>query len=243
MPVKKFLRFVIPLFALMILLLLWSRSRSAAPGVSPASSMPASRQRASVNDEAESARTTGATSSSHRKEAENDEGSDNAITGIEEFTDADLVHEHVIHTLVPRGSSVVMAGERDPNGKRIFTILTPQEGGADMPQGQIKLSGRTYALDDQQIDESGMQTLLGNETRLHNQGEIWSAEDIKITQEKWPADAALSMPTVILGNGSEGMIEIGSLGKAPQLHRTKVHVQSSADGFELKTTLQTYKRQ
>ncbi|MFM2169822.1 MAG: hypothetical protein RI957_51 [Verrucomicrobiota bacterium] len=182
-------------------------------------------------------------SSSHRKEGEATARSNAPEASDHAFTDEHLVHQHVIHTVVPRGSSVVVAGERDANGKRLFTILTPESGGQDVPEGQIKLASRTYGLDDQQIEQAGMQSLLGKEARLHNQGEIWNAQDISDTQEKWPADAALSMPTVMLEPGSEGVIEIGSLtGEAPDLYRTKVQVRPTPEGFELKTTLQTFRK-
>ena len=243
-PMNKPLRFLLPLIAHIVLFVFWMRLGSSVPDSSlttDPSDLDHRRDKNHLSADAESP-AAGALSSSHREESANHAKENDAISGIEEFTHDDLVYEHVIHTLVPHGSSVVMAGERDANGKRIFTILTPQSGGPEMPAGQIKLSGNTYALDDQQITQAGMQTLLADEKRLHNQGEIWSPEDIKKTQDQWPPDAALSMPTLMLESGSEGMIEIGSLRHAPYLHRTKVQVSSSADGFELKTTLQTFRK-
>lgn len=241
---NKPLRFLSGILVLLIVVLYWVRSDSPprdAPVVVDSSHGNEPSHPTHRRDDAEP-QISGARSSSHRKETGEKTGSNAAIPRMDAFTDDDLVHEHVIHTLVPRGSSVVVAGERDQNGKRLFTILTPEPGNPDAPSGQIRLSSRTYALDDQQIHQAGMQTLLGNETRLHNQGEIWSPEDINKTQHQWPADAALTMPTLMLENGAEGMIEIGSLADDAPFRRTKVQVSASPDGYELKTTLQTYRK-
>lgn len=239
---KKMLRIIIPLLFLFVILLRWSRTRSEAPVNREDASIGAQAEISTLRDTDTAPSGGAATSSSQRGQNEREAAMNPQMTGIEEFTEKDLVHEHVIHTIVPRGSSVVVAGERDDQGKRIFTILTPEAGDPEWPRGQIKLSSRNYALDDQQIEQAGMQTLLGNEPKLHNLGEIWSAEDIKNTQERWPSDAALSMPTVMLENGAHGMIEIGSLGESPELFRAKVQVHETAAGFELKTTIQTYRR-
>jgi hypothetical protein len=239
---KKLLRYLIPLLILVVIVLRWTRSKSDASELTTRSSSGALAS-SSAQDNESSPTASGAASSNQREQHERAAETNPKIMDIDHFTEADLVYEHVIHTIVPRGSSVVVAGERDANGKRLFTILTPEAGGAEEAQGQIKLATRTYGLDDKQIEDAGMQTLLGNETRLHNQGEIWSAQDIEATREKWPSDAALSMPTVMLEPGSEGVIEIGSLlGKAPYLHRTKVQVLLSPGGFELKTTMQTFRK-
>jgi hypothetical protein len=241
---NKSLRFLSGIIVLLIVVLFWVRSGSpplGSPVAADSSHRNEPQHHTHRSDDIEP-RISAARSSSHRKETGENTGSNAAISGMDAFTHDELVHEHVIHTLVPRGSSVVVAGERDQNGKRLFTILTPEPGNPDASSGQIRLSSRTYALDDQQIDQAGMQTLLGNEKRLHNQGEIWSPEDINKTQNQWPTGAALSMPTLMLENGAEGMIEIGSLAEAPHLHRTKIQVSSSPDGYELKTTLQTYRK-
>jgi hypothetical protein len=243
---KKLLRIIVPFLILLLILWRWSGTQSAPSLITADSSNRSSAQkvpRSEADRSDGSPSGNGASASSRRERNERDAETSPEITAVDDFGDEHLVHEHVIHTMVPAGSSVVVAGERDANGKRLFTILTPAALRQDGPKGQIKLASRTYGLDDNQIAEAGMQTLLGNETRLHNQGEIWSAEDITATHEKWPADAALSMPTVMLEPGSEGVIEIGSLvGEAPYLYRTKVQVQSSPGGFELKTTLQTFRK-
>lgn len=236
-------RFLLLAFLTIILWQLWSRSRHEPSAVSQNSSGKTNLTMTSRLDAEKTTESGGPLSSSHRKETNNGGNSQVVDFAVDAFTDDHLVHEHVIHTVVPRGSSVVVAGERDANGKRLFTILTPESGGQDGPEGQIQLASRTYALDDQQIDEAGMRSLLGNEARLHNQGEIWSAQDINATREKWPTDAALSMPTVMLEPGSEGVIEMGSLmGQSPYLYRTKVQVHPTVGGFELRTTLQTFRK-
>lgn len=239
---NKALRFLLPLIALIILVVFWARPDASVreSSITADSSQPDGRQNQSHPGADAEPPAAGALSSSHRKETGKNTEPNDAISGLEELTHDDLLHEHVIHTLVPRGHSVVMAGERDANGKRIFTILTPQSGDPEIPAGQIKLSSRTYALDDQQINQAGMQTLLADAKRLQNQGEIWSPEDIKKTQDQWPSDAALTMPTLMLESGSEGTIEIGSLGESPFFRSTKVQISSSTDGYELKTTLQTF---
>lgn len=239
---KKILRLTIPFFVLLCILLYWSRSHSTARAHFTDSSTDGLVPSSIREDFDQSSNPEREASSSRREHRERQAETIKEISQAEEFREEDLMHEHVIHTIVPHGSSVIVAGARDDQGKRIFTVLTPEAGHPESPKGQIKLSSSTYGLDDHQIDQAGMQTLLGDETRLHNKGEIWSAADMKNTREKWPADAALSMPTLMLEDGAEGSIEIGSLGESPQVYRTKVQVHETAAGFELKTTLQTYRR-
>lgn len=239
---KQLSRIIIPLLILLVVIVRWSRSSSRERELAAGASNDTPAQMSARLDANAGSSGSGAPSSSQRRQNERLAAAHPGIADIDEFTEQDLVHEHVIHTIVPRGSSVVVAGERDAQGKRIFTIFTPESGDPEWPRGQIKLSARNYALDDQQIDQAGMQTLLGNEPRLHNLGEIWSPEDINNTQAQWPADAALSMPAVMLESGAEGMIEIGTLGKSSELFRTKVQVHETAAGFELKTKLQTFRR-
>ena len=158
--------------------------------------------------------------------------------GLDERLDQDGpdVLSTEVHTLLPAGHSMMTGGFLMADGRRGFAVLTPKwvnspDGGNRM----IEVKARILAVDDKGLAATGLSSLATNDTKLKQNAEIWTPEDVDRSLKPTEGVEFISSPTIMSSPGQEGTISMGSESTGLRL---KLETSEGTDGgFEMKSEL------